>query len=297
MGLNSHATSLRSLELGSLGIQAMKALNSLADCTALETLQIENDRFSKIDLKVYDEETLKEIIAWINNCKSLKHLSFKHVVNALPIVAEVLRSPGIRLTRLYMVDFGLEHDAEDYTEDSAAWAALGSQDQLDYLTLGLRRGLIDDLQIHEIPTLVDSICQLKNLRTLNLTQACIMPAEVQRFSKALPKLSDFSFNGEMVDDDILEHLSNLPQLTMLSIYNLSAFTYSGLVRFCNKLNDQGHTGLKMDILNQLGKKKLTETQYTRLQAHFRKTIKGQIMIAYFNDPDELHEGEFSDDSD
>ncbi|OTA61830.1 RNI-like protein [Hypoxylon sp. EC38] len=297
MGLNSHATSLRNLELGSLGIQAMKALYSLADCTALETLKIENDRFSRVDLRTYDEEILKGIITWISNCKSLKQLSFRHVVNALPIVAEVLKSPGIRLTRLYMVDFGSEDEADDHAEDLAAWTALGSQDLIDDLTLGLQSGLIDDFRIHEIPTLVDSICQLKNLRTLNLTQAHITAAEVQRFAKALPKLFDFSFNGEMVGDAVLEHLSNLPQLTALSITNLSAFTYDGLFRFCDKLNDQGNRGLRMDILNQLGKAKQLEPQVMRLQAYFRKTINGQITIAFYNDPDELHEGDFSDDSD
>ncbi|KAI1410551.1 hypothetical protein F5Y13DRAFT_202031 [Hypoxylon sp. FL1857] len=292
-GLNSHAASLRCLELGSLGIQAMRALNSLADCTALERLVIENDRFSKVDLKVYNKETLKEIIAWITKCHSLKRLSFRHVINALPIIEEVLKSPNIRLSRLFVVDFGSEDDADDYTEDSTAWATLGSQDQLESLTLGLRSGLIDDLRIHEIPTLVDSICQLKNLTTLNLTQAHITRVEVNRFALALPRLCEFSFSGEMVDDSILEPLSALPQLTMLSITNPSNFTPDGLVQFSKKLDTPDHMGIRMDILNQVGHK-LTETQYTRLQSYFRKILGGHIMITY---PEEIHEDQFSEDSD
>ncbi|KAI0829504.1 hypothetical protein F5Y06DRAFT_282732 [Hypoxylon sp. FL0890] len=295
-GLNTHATSLRNLKLGTQGRPAMKALDSLADCTALERLSIKNDRFSIAHLKAYNKETLDKVVSWISNCKSLKDLRLRQVRNALPIVEGVLKSPNIRLQSLAIIDFGKKGGGEDYAEDNATWATLGSQDQLEVLTLGLRNGRRMSLQIHRIPTLANSICQLKNLTCLCLSDAWITESEVQRFAAALPKLSEFGFNGDKVTDAIWESLGALSQLKMLSITSISAFTYGGLNQFCRRLTDTpGHERFALTIENQLPQVHDFEFEIPQLQAFLRDNLGGAIRIHYFRNyepPEWDGEGDF-----
>ncbi|XXH04564.1 hypothetical protein Hte_010981 [Hypoxylon texense] len=288
--LNAHATSLRSLILGSLPPQGMTALNSLASCTALEVLSIENDVHN---LRVMSdmEGVLKEVSAWISSCKSLRHLSFNHFLSILPVVKDVLLAPGIRLQSLSIVDF-LYHDPGE-----ATWAALSTQDRLESLTIGLHNRSIDGLPVHEGSLLTDSILKLKSLTTLNFMQAYIDLSTLQRLPEALPNLVEFSFSGDPVDDSILAPLSHLSQLKLLSINAPSSFTYPGLFDFVRKLAaTPGREGMRIDILNQHGHMVDSE-EHNKLQDFMADRAKGRIDITYTNYPDELHEEDFSDFSD
>ncbi|KAI1658275.1 hypothetical protein F4813DRAFT_395968 [Daldinia decipiens] len=289
--LNYHAASLRRLVLRNLTPQAMKALNSLPDCTFLETLLIENDRYNLVDAADYPEETLKEVSAWICKCKSLRDLSFSHFIGSDPVVKDILNSPDIRLTSLSLISIHSETEAED----TATWTALGLQDRLESLTLGLHElgyGHIAEAK----PPLVDSICRLKNVASLNLMQVHLSEDTVERIATSLPNLSEFSFSGNHLYNPILIPLSAIPKLKLLCISSLSSFTFQGLRDFVFRLISRGRTGIKIDILNQLGECKLTASESVLLQKHFMD-LKGRLEIAYFMDPDELHETDFSDVSD
>ncbi|KAI1085376.1 hypothetical protein F5B20DRAFT_881 [Whalleya microplaca] len=291
--LNAHAASLKSLKLGSLPPQAMKSLNSLSGCTALETLAIENDGHQKIDLKVFSQGMLRELSEWVSSCRSLRELSFTHVLNALPVVKEVLSTPGIRLTSLSVEDFlsGTE------VENATTWSVLAFQDRLESLTLGLQDAQVDSLAIPRIPQLGKAICMLKNLTSLNLMQASVDYFHIKAFVDALPNLSELSFGGEFVDDEILGPLSTIRHLKALSINASSRFGWVGLRDFAQNLNSPDHEGIRVDILNQYGEYKFPEDQYNWLQKYFVDTLKGRLEITYFMDPDELHEDDFSDYSD
>ncbi|KAL7626150.1 hypothetical protein AAE478_002920 [Parahypoxylon ruwenzoriense] len=290
--LNAHAKSLKTLILGSLSPAAIKALNLLSSCTALETLTVESDHY-RMELADYNEELLREISAWIGNCKSLRNLTLGRVPNALPIVKDVLAAPDIHLVSLSIICCS----NEAVTENPAAWATLGLQDSLEDLTLGLQDAQLEGLRVGASPRLADSICQLKNLTSLNLIQSSVSDDELCRFAKALPKLSELSFSGDAITDSILEPLSNLSQLKLLEISAISNFSFAALLNFATRLDTPGHRGIRVDILNQLGERKLTTLQFARLKNYFGKTLKGTFDITYFNDPDELHESDFSDVSD
>ncbi|KAI2468599.1 hypothetical protein F4781DRAFT_397782 [Annulohypoxylon bovei var. microspora] len=288
--LNSHATSLRSLSLRSISLQAKKALDQLSSCTALETLVIENSNFfNNADLEDFGNDVLKGVIAWISNCKSLRDLSLR-ILNALAIVKGVLMSPDIHLTSLSVVDFQSLPDEVD----DVAWAALGSQDLLESFTLGLLDGDISGLVINSKSTLVDSICRLKNLASLNLMLSYVTSSVVRRFATSLPKLFEFSFSGDMMNDSILDPLSKLYQLKILSINALSAFSFDKLYEFAVELNTPDRMGIRVDILNQLGELKFEDSDYAQLQQFFVDTLQGRIEMTYYMDPDELHETDFSD---
>lgn len=287
--LNAHAVSLRSLILRSLPPQAMKALNSLPKCTALETLFIENDRHNQVNLKDFSQGMLKEVRAWVSSCKSLRHLSFNHVLNALPIVMDVLSMPDIRLTSLSVVDF---IDSFPGTEGERGWAALGSQDRLESLTLSLQDHMRDPSMLGDNLTLLHSILKLKSLTSLNLMQSYVVPDDIRRFAQSLPNLSEFHFTGDIVEDPVLTDFAAFPQLKLLSINAPSMFTFSGLQQFARQLNTLGRRGIRVDILNQYDEMKFTDSQYTSLQNYFSNTLKGRIEITY-----ELPEADLSDLSD
>ncbi|KAI0844870.1 hypothetical protein F5Y00DRAFT_273541 [Daldinia vernicosa] len=289
--LNYHAASLQSLVLRNLTPQAMKALNSFPDCTSLETLLIENDRYHLVDPADYPEDTLKEVSAWICKCKSLRDLSLSHFIGSDPVVKDILNSPDIRLTSLSLISI---HSGTE-VEDTATWTALGLQDRLESLTLGLHE--LGYGQIAEAkPPLVDSICRLKNVASLNLMQVHLTEDTVERIAASLPNLSEFSFSGNLLHNPVLIPLSAIPKLKLLCISSLSSFTFQGLRDFVSRLISRGRTGIKIDILNQLGECKLTAYESVLLQKHFMN-LKGRLEIAYFMDPDELHETDFSDVSD
>ncbi|KAI1213161.1 uncharacterized protein F4807DRAFT_413091 [Annulohypoxylon truncatum] len=291
MALNSHAKSLRSLSLRSITVQAKKALHQLFSCTGLETLVIENSGlYNWVDMEDYGEGVLKGIIAWISSCKSLKDLSL-HVPQALIIGNGVLMAPDIRLTSLSMLDIGLVSEEAENLD----WAVLRSQDRLKSLTLGLMSNLnTNGLIIDQGMRLVDSICLLKNLTSLNLMLSYVTAVEVTQFALSLPNLSEFSFSGDMMDDTILKHLGRLSKLKVLSVNALSAFSFDGLYDFAAKLNTPDHMGIRVDILNQVGELKFRESDFAQLQQYFMGTLQGRIEITYFMDPDELHETDFSD---
>ncbi|KAI1465239.1 uncharacterized protein F4812DRAFT_466681 [Daldinia caldariorum] len=290
--LNSHAASLRSLVLRNLTPPAMQALNSFPACTSLEKLLIENDLYNLVDLSKYPDNMVNEVSTWICKCKSLRDLSFSHVIGFHPVIKDVLNSPDIRLTSLSILSI---HSGTE-PEDTATWTALGLQEHLESLTLGLHDSAAY-LLMEAKPPLVDSICQLTNMASLNLMQVHLTKEEVGRIAAALPNLSEFSFSGELSDDDVLVPLSNIPKLKVLCINSITRFSFDALYEFGYALMIPDRTGIKVDILNQLSEYKFSESEYDRLQNHFIKHPKGRLEIVYFMDPDELHETDFSDFSD
>ncbi|KAI0114787.1 hypothetical protein F4814DRAFT_459669 [Daldinia grandis] len=289
--LDCHAASLRRLVLRNLTPQAMKALNSFPNCTTLDTLLIENDLYNLVDPADYPDETLEEVSAWICKCKSLRDLSFSHFTGSDPVVRNILNSPNIRLASLSIISIRLTE-----AEDTATWTALGLQDHLESLTLGIHEVGYGNIAEARLP-LIDSICRLKNLASLNLMQVHLTQDTVERIATSLPNLSEFSFSGDLLHNSVLIPLSAVPKLKLLCISSLSSFSFQGLYKFVSRLISRGRTGIKIDILNQLGECKLTTSESDLLQKHFIKHLKGRLEIAYFMDPDELHETDLSDASD
>ncbi|KAI1143649.1 hypothetical protein F5Y05DRAFT_362028 [Hypoxylon sp. FL0543] len=192
-GLNTHATSLRTLQLNNISIKSMRALGSLAACTALNALCIrvissEGDESQRTDTTDRRRQKLGKVISWICACKSLKALEFERVEDVFLILESVLKSPDIRLERLLVLDFHPLYNSED----GATWSALRLQDQLKCLMMVLNSGHYHHGNwVHRMPGLVDSIYQLKNLTSLVFGRMKIRKLEIKGFTKVLPKLSKF----------------------------------------------------------------------------------------------------------
>ncbi|RWA10668.1 hypothetical protein EKO27_g4440 [Xylaria grammica] len=288
--LNIHAESLKVLDLRSLLASTVKSLHVLSPCTALERLLIEREATDTSGLDILNEEELAQVTQWITSCRALRELSFNHVQDALPILKQVLQTPDIRLEQLAIQDY--RSLSREITR--ATWCALGKQDRLNSLTIASPYSFLDELVLPEHPELTDSICYLSNMTALNLMQTSVSSTEICRIATALPRLEELSFGGGLVDDSILDPLCKLPKLTTLSINAVTAFTFDNLWVFAQRLHQAGCRNIRFELLNQWYETKLTESEETQLTEYFIDYLKGQIAITYPNDPDELHEADFSD---
>ncbi|KAI5919285.1 hypothetical protein F4810DRAFT_511543 [Camillea tinctor] len=292
--LNFHAGSLKTLILGSLTPLAIRNLNALPQCTKLECLVIENDLHHQLQ-RPLDDKLVKEIATWIGNCKSLRDLTFRHVLDSLRILQDVLTTPGIHLSSLVIQGFRYISLAVN----TATWIALGKQNSLESLTLESiaveednpqMDGLILELQ----PPLTESICLLTSLTYLDLMQAQVSAEEIRQFSYALSNLEDFAFGGELADDSVLEILSSFPALKALSINANSVFTWDGLRDYALGLNSSGHKGFKMEIIGQSTEFRFTNEQEEWLKDYFIYTLGGQFSMPYPHPPEEDHEEDSSE---
>lgn len=288
--LNYHAQSLRVLHLRSLLHAAIKSLHLLSECTALESLIIERETSDRSGLAALSEEEFAQVARWISSCKTLRELNFNHLQGALLVLEQVLQASEIRLEQLLIQDY--QSASRETTE--ATWRALGRQDRLDLLTIASQDGSPEGLVLSHHPELTDSICHLFNLTSLNLMQAWVSSPEICRIATSLPRLEEFSFGGDLVDESILPHLSRLRKLVLLSINAVTAFTFDSLRDFAQRLDPITNRGIKVDVLNQWYEAKLTEDEEAWLNEYFTDNLNGRIAISYPNDPDELHEADFSD---
>ncbi|KAI1423552.1 hypothetical protein F5Y12DRAFT_524532 [Xylaria sp. FL1777] len=290
--LKTHSESLRVLDLRSLPASTLKDIHVLSECTALERLLIEKEATDRSGLDILSEEELAQVAKWISSCRALHELSFHHVRDALPILAQVLQTPEIRLEKLHIQDYRFA--SEEITK--ATWAALGQQDQLKLLTIASQDHSTDELVLFRYPELTDSICHLSNLTTLNLIRICVRSDEIARIATALPHLEELSFGGDsnLIDDSVLDPLSKLSRLATLTINAVTTFTIDNLWGFAERLYQVGNRGIRVELLNQWYEAKLTEGDEMRLNMYFVDYLNGQIAISYPNDPDELHEVDFSD---
>ncbi|KAI0430498.1 hypothetical protein F5Y09DRAFT_307660 [Xylaria sp. FL1042] len=288
--LKIHAKSLRILDLRSLLASTIKDIHVLSECTALERLLIEKEATDRSELDSWSEEELAHVATWISSCKALRELSFHHIRDAIPILYHVLQVPEIHLEKLHIQDY--RSASEEITK--ATWIALGQQDRLKLLTIASQDHSINDLVLSGHPELTDSICRLFNLTTLNLMQTYVCSGEISRIAMALPRLEELSFGGDLVDESILEPLSELQKLATLSINAATAFTFDGLLGFAQRLYQVGNQGIRVELLNQRYEAKFTKEEEMQLNVYFVDYLNGQFAISYPNDPEELHEVDFSD---
>ncbi|KAI0512726.1 hypothetical protein F5B22DRAFT_290920 [Xylaria bambusicola] len=288
--LRTHAKSLRVLDLRSLPASTTKRIHILSECTALERLVIEKDTTDGSDLDIMTVTEMVQVAEWLRSCKALRELGLHHVRDALPILHHVLPTPEIRLETLHIQDWHFA--SEEVTK--ATWEALGHQKRLKLLAIASQDQSTNDLVLSQNPELTDSICHLYTLTSLNLMQTYVSSDEISRIATALPGIEELSFGGELIDDSILEPLSKLSKLATLTVTAVTAFTFDNLLRFAERLYDVGNQGIKVELLNQWHEAKLTTDEEMRLNMYFADHLKGQIAISYPNDPDELHEADFSD---
>lgn len=286
--LQGHSRSLKTLGLLSLERPGLQSLNKLGDCLALETLALE----AASGARLYPWATeckgvFEEVAQWLRRCSSLRELEFILIPSSTTILAQVLKEPTIRLTALSL---------EAVDVDNEFYSSLTRQSQLRRLLIKI---LDDDLledsdQRHLL--FADAICYCRQLRDLD-TNELLTVEDLDNISRAVPTLEEIVLNGDSIDDEFLIPLSRLSKLKSLSIFNPSNISASALLRFLREIGQSPaghHEGLQVYIANQNAEFRFSDKEEAMVAGTMLAYFKGRFEINYRQDPDELHESDFSD---
>ncbi|KAB8299755.1 hypothetical protein EYC80_000008 [Monilinia laxa] len=240
--LNHHSESLKSLRLQSLNAQAIKNLNILKSCIALEILDLEDSQHT-VDLEATENDVFVEVIEWLGCCENLRELVLNRIVCAPSILKQVCLRNNIRLRRLVVTGPALVSDTEFHRAISH---------QADLEVLELRGGSDEVFRVRDdIDNLLTSICQLTKLKELTIMESFeyFSSNEIKRLAKSLPLLEKFHFSGYGIGDEILPYLSNLHNLRDVSMTAISSFTLDGLLAYVSTLQDTNQ-GLVFSVMSQ-----------------------------------------------
>jgi Leucine-rich repeat (LRR) protein len=236
--LNLHGTSLADLRL-CVGRTSLPALSLLQGCTALESLRIEDEDTSNIELEKTHNDTFLEMIAWLSRCEKLRIISFSGIRSAPAIVTPLLLGGHIHLRKL-------EIDSYLPRESAAFHRALA--DQKDHLRVLQLLGDTENMCRDDVETLVDSLKQLTGLTTLKLAlvQEIFQDDHINAIIQSLENLEDLYITGMEIKDSVLDSVARLSNLKSVAFSGISKFTVEGLLEFASRLGP-GNQGIRVMI--------------------------------------------------
>lgn len=233
LAFNHHGKSLSTLSLV-LSAGGVPSLSLLQGCKSLETLALEC-LVPAPDLKATQNDTYLEIVEWLQNCHSLKDITFKEFQSAPDILLPVLLNKDVSLTRLEIT--ALKEAALYIAQDHHDFhQALGKHLTLQELTLAADADLMarDGIEI-----VTDSLCSLTSLRDLRLTRISdhFSDQQYQQIAHRLSRLEILSIGGYGISDAVLPELAQLSRLQLLAFGGTTTFTTEGVLNFIEHLGE------------------------------------------------------------
>ncbi|KAK4252180.1 hypothetical protein C7999DRAFT_10283 [Corynascus novoguineensis] len=286
--LRMHSQSLRFLELLSLERLAFQSLNELQHCHKLEALKLEGAPSTRhYPWNTESKDVFQEVIQWLQNCTALLDLSFTVVPAATTILAEVLKSPAVRIMNLSVQTFDLDTDF---------CTSLVHQQQLRHLALYIRDEELLEADDGRRAVLAAAIASCHDLRDLE-TNELFSLEEVENICSSLPLLENVVVNGDLIDDEFLVPMSRLSNLKSLNIYGPSIISFNMLLKSLENMaaDPEGHhEGLQLYISDQNYDHKFTDQQEHKVASIMKDLFNGRFRVDHRQNPDELHESDFSD---
>ena len=286
--LCEHSRSLKTLSLLSLERTALQSLNELQHCLSLETLKLEGGWTSRGYPWATECQTVfEEVKQWLQKCAALKELEFTVIPAATTLLAEVCKSPAIRLLSLSIKTPDL---------DKEFCASLPLQQQLQHLVVKIPEEELLESSDERHIMLANAIACCHDLRELDTNELFTL-GEIRNICASLPLLEDIVLNGDLIDDMFLTPIMQLSKLKSLSIYGPSAISPAQLLEFLHQIgaDPKGeHEGLQVYVANQNYDRKFSTAEEVKVAAVLWDRFRGRFDINYRMDPDELHESDFSD---
>ncbi|EAQ91118.1 hypothetical protein CHGG_03053 [Chaetomium globosum CBS 148.51] len=210
--LGEHSSSLKSLSLFSLERAAFQALNELQHCLSLESLRLEGAPSARRYLwEIECKPAFQEVVQWLQQCTALRELEFTVVPTSTTILAEVLKSPVIRLTSLSLLTFDL---------DKEFCLSLLKQQDLRHLAVKIRDEDLLESDDERHTMLANAVACCHELRELD-TNELFSLEEIEHICESLPQLEEIVLNGDLIDNEFLTPLSRLSKLKSLNIFGPS----------------------------------------------------------------------------
>lgn len=200
-----HSGSLKSLTLLELEPRGLRNLNLLKDCDKLETIDIGFSSMTAdhIDLEATENDVFLELVEWLGKCTNLCDVQLA-LLSGPSILTHVCMANDLHLRSIAVKDY-------DLLNNQAFHKALSHQTSLEKLNL---KAEADGAFGDDIDILIDSICQLKNLKELKLvnTSDYFASHHITRIASHLPNLETFIFGGYDLTDQIWDSMAGLPHL-------------------------------------------------------------------------------------
>lgn len=284
LGLSLHSKSLKTLSLDSLKEPAIKSLNLLQACDALEILVL-RDAHGIIDLEATENDVYTEVVAWLRRCEKLRDLVFENHLAAVKLLTEVCLCHNIRLRKLDLGGYNVLGNQEFHR-------ALAHQTSLEHLTL---KGEGDGIFRDDIDIMISAISALKSLTELTLlgTSDLFSTREITALALALPQLVKLGFSGYGISDDVFPALATLSYLQELNISALTEFSVEGLINYVNGLG-RGNAGMQLFVMFQVERYAFEERDVVKIRDEIRKRVDGRFDFELLREP---NEGNFDSDSD
>jgi len=237
--LGTHSETLTDLALKSLNAEAMQSLNVLKACTKLTSLSLEESQASTTDLEHRHNDVFLEIVAWLQECKSLKKIQLSRFFSGPALLAPLLMDETLHIREL-------ELDGYVMRPAMAFHRALAHHTSLRSLSL---KGEGDENGREGYDILTDSICQLDGLTDLRLQRIAdyFHDDNICRLARSLPKLEVLVVGGWYITDAVLEELRALSSLKMLQFNAITKFTTQAIMEFVLSLGP-GNMGFALSIL-------------------------------------------------
>jgi hypothetical protein len=286
--LCEHSRSLKTLGLLSLERTALQSLNELQHCVALETLKLEGGWSARgYPWATECKEVFQDVKQWLPKCAALKDLEFTVVPSAASILAEIFKSPAIRLLSLNIRTPDLDREF---------CASLPCQQSLRHLVIKISDQELLEADDERHVMLANAIACCHDLRELN-TDELFTLEEVKTICASLPLLEDIVLNGDLIDDSFLWPMMHLSKLWSLSIDGPSTISPDALLDFLNQIGadpEGDHGGMQVSITNQNFDCKFTQVEEAKVGTLLWDRFRGSFDINYRMDPEEPHESDFSD---
>lgn len=288
-GLMEHSLSLKTLNLSSLQNTSLAFLHLLSACPYLESLQIQSSTPSPPSTWAADDkDPLIDVAVWLKASTHLRKLSIQNLGGASKLLSEALKSSDLRLKDL---------DVKLIDDEEAFYASLGSQSDLESLQFRSTAEVIDNNGVRH-DTFVDSICDCKKLRDLDITYTehlQLNPSDLAQIKECLPNLETLEFDGEFLTDSIWEPLSGMRSITTINIMGSSIFTFVGIRDFLKAVKSAGaRPGFHLSVMAQQSEAIITPNQVGTLSNLAATIPGGGFDFQYWRDPSEDEMSDLSD---
>ena len=267
IAFGQHATSLTELRLNNLSREATLALGKLKPCTALKLLELEDNQGS-LQLETTQNDVFVDIVEWLSACSELRDLKIRKFYDGTSILAQVLSSHYVRLTKL-----SLEGYVVNRVGSNAFHVALQEQPSLQSIWL---KGHGEDVHPSDLDTMVDSLCTLTGLRELNLRDVSdeFDESHILRLAASLANLEEFWTSGGNISTVVLSFFAAMKHLKSLSLMAMTNFTADETIEFISQLNDETNRGFSLALL--AAESDLTEEEQADIREKLRTKLDGNF---------------------
>lgn len=287
LALNKHSESLMELNL-CFGPDAIPAIVLLKSCTSIEKLQLEIP--PSTNLEQAQNDVFLEMIEWLQVCHALRSVILSEVTSAAAIVTPLLLNDNIHIEELYVSAKAGMYSMKD---SMAFHQALANKKSLKMLSLS---GEGEETTRDDIEALVASLCQLGNLRKLQLRGVAdyFSDEAIICIFASLKNLEEVYIGSLGTSDEVLDAVAALPKLRSINFMGITSFTSSGLLSLVAQLGS-GNAGFEISISNANPETLISEAELLKVRKALFEKVSGRLEYIALRDP-EVSEFE-GDDSD